>query len=279
MRRFRNRISRSLIIGSGLLAIPVLTAIFAPVISPHSPTYLDLTQILEAPGAPGHILGTDSIGRDLLSRIIFGSQISLLVAGLGMLGALVIGVAVGSLAAFTGRFGDLVVMRFVDVQLAFPYILLAIAITSAVRPTVGLVIGLLVLAGWAGFARVVRSAALQEISRDYVKAATLLGASRTRIAWKYVFPNLLPPIMVLAAMLMAAMVLIEATLAFLGMGVPPPAPSWGTIILDARNYLGSAWWLTVLPGLGILLTAVALNLIADGLQTLFGTRIERDAVG
>jgi peptide/nickel transport system permease protein len=279
MRRFRNRISRSLIIGSGLLAIPVLTAIFAPVISPHSPTYLDLTQILEAPGAPGHILGTDSIGRDLLSRIIFGSQISLLVAGLGMLGALVIGVTVGSLAAFTGRFGDLVVMRFVDVQLAFPYILLAIAITSAVRPTVGLVIGLLVLAGWAGFARVVRSAALQEISRDYVKAATLLGASRTRIAWKYVFPNLLPPIMVLAAMLMAAMVLIEATLAFLGMGVPPPAPSWGTIILDARNYLGSAWWLTVLPGLGILLTAVALNLIADGLQTLFGTRIERDAVG
>ena len=279
MRRFRNRISRSLIIGSGLLAIPVLTAIFAPVISPHSPTYLDLTQILEAPGAPGHILGTDSIGRDLLSRIIFGSQISLLVAGLGMLGALLIGVAVGSLAAFTGRFGDLVVMRFVDVQLAFPYILLAIAITSAVRPTVGLVIGLLVLAGWAGFARVVRSAALQEISRDYVKAATLLGASRTRIAWKYVFPNLLPPIMVLAAMLMAAMVLIEATLAFLGMGVPPPAPSWGTIILDARNYLGSAWWLTVLPGLGILLTAVALNLIADGLQTLFGTRIERDAVG
>jgi peptide/nickel transport system permease protein len=192
---------------------------------------------------------------------------------------LIIGVAVGSLAAFTGRFGEYVVMRVVDVQLAFPYILLAIAITSAFRPTVGLVIGLLVLAGWAGFARVVRSAALQETSRDYVKAAMLLGASNTRIAWKYVFPNLLPPIMVLAAMLMAAMVLIEATLSFLGMGVPPPAPSWGSIILEARNYLSVAWWLTVLPGLGILLTAVALNLIADGLQTLFGTRIGRDAVG
>ncbi len=279
MRRFRNRISRSLVVGAALLAIPILAALFAPIISPHSPTYLDLTQILEPPGSPGHSLGTDSIGRDLLSRIIFGSQISLLVAGFGMLGALVIGVAVGCVAAFSGRFGELFVMRLVDVQLAFPYILLAIAVTSAFRPTVGLVIGLLVLAGWAGFARVVRSAALQETSRDYVKAATLLGASPFRIAWKYVFPNLLPPILVLAAMLMAAMVLIEATLSFLGMGVPPPAPSWGSIILEARNYLGSAWWLTVLPGLGILLTAVALNLIADGLQTLFGTRIERDSVG
>src|SRR5258708_33164416 len=127
MRRFRNRISRSLVVGAVLLAIPVCAAAFAPIISPHSPTSLDLTQILEPPGSPGHALGTDPIGRDLLSRIIYGSQISLLVAGFGMLGALIIGVAVGSLAAFSGRFGELFVMRLVDVQLAFAYILLAIA--------------------------------------------------------------------------------------------------------------------------------------------------------
>lgn len=279
MGRFRTRISKSLVVGSALFAIPVLIAVFAPLLSPDDPLTPNLTQNLSPPLTAGHALGTDSIGRDLLSRMIYGSRISLLVAGVGMVGALLVGVTVGLLAAFSGRFGELFVMRLVDVQLAFPYILLAIAITTAIRPSVAVVIGLMVLAGWAGFARVVRSAALQETSRDYVKAAVLLGASPVRVAWRYVFPNLLPPIMVLAAMLMAAMVLIEATLSFLGMGVPPPSPSWGGIILEARNYLGAAWWLTVLPGLGVLLTAVSLNLIADGLQTLFGTRVERDDVG
>jgi peptide/nickel transport system permease protein len=162
--------------------------------------------------------------------------------------------------------------RLIDLQLAFPYVLLAIAITSAIQPSIPVLILLMVLAGWAGAARVVRGVALQERGKDYVKAATVIGVPKLRIASRHVLPSIIPSIEVLAAMQMAAMIVFEATLSFLGMGIQPPQPSWGGIMLDGKDYITDAWWLTALPGLAIVVTSLSLVLIGDGLQVRAGLR-------
>jgi peptide/nickel transport system permease protein len=226
---------------------------------------MDLASV-RLPPSLGHWFGTDAIGRDVLARTLFGGRVSLLVAGAGMAGSLLLGSAMGMLGAFGGRYVRLVVDRIIDIQLAFPYVLLGIAITSAVRPSIPVLILLMVLAAWAGAARVVRSIALQERGKDYVKAAAVIGASPVRIALVHVFPSVAPSLQVLAAMQMAAMIVFEATLSFLGMGVQPPTPSWGGIMLDGKNYMTSSWWLTIFPGLAIVLTSLSLVLIGDGLQ-------------
>lgn len=252
-------------IGVVLLVLIILSAVAAPLLAPAGPTAVDLGSVRLPPSAE-HWFGTDAIGRDLLARVLYGGQVSLLVAGVGMIGSLVFGTVMGMLGALGSYWVRAVVDRAIDIQLAFPYVLLAIAITSAVRPSTGVLILLMVLAAWAGAARVVRSIALQERGKDYVKAATVIGASPLRIAVYHVFPRVLPSLMVLAAMQMAAMIVFEATLSFLGMGVQPPTPSWGGIMLDGKNYISSSWWMTTLPGLAIVLTSLSLVLIGDGLQ-------------
>jgi peptide/nickel transport system permease protein len=254
-----------LVIGSILLVVIVLSAVLAPVLRAAGPTTVDLASV-RLPPSLRHWFGTDAIGRDVLARTMFGGRVSLLVAGAGMTGSLLVGSTMGMLGAFGGRYIRLAVDRVIDIQLAFPYVLLAIAITSAVRPSLAVLVLLMVLAAWAGAARVVRSIALQECGKDYVKAAAVIGASRTRIALIHVFPSVAPSIQVLAAMQMAAMIVFEATLSFLGMGVQPPTPSWGGIMLDGKNYMTSSWWLTIFPGLAIVLTSLSLVLIGDGLQ-------------
>ena len=256
-----------------VIGVIVLAAILAPLIAPYPPQEIDLEQVLAAPGS-AHLLGTDGIGRDILSRLIYGARISLTVSGLGMLCSISLGIVAGMLAVFGGRVSEVVVLRLIDVQLAFPYILLAIAITSAVQPNVGVLILLMALAGWAGAARVVRSVALQERGKDYVLAAELVGASRARIARKYVFPSVRPSVLVLAPLQMSAMIVFEATLSFLGMGVKPPTPTWGGMMLEGKVYLATAWWLTVLAGLAIFVTASGLILIGEGLQRKTGQRID-----
>lgn len=251
--------------GLGLLVLIVLSAIAAPLLAPSGPAVVDLSAVRLPPSAE-HWFGTDAIGRDVLSRVLYGGQVSLLVAGAGMVGSLLVGTLMGMLGAFGNRFVRPVVDRAIDIQLAFPYVLLAIAITSAVKPSTPVLILLMVLAAWAGAARVVRSIALQERGKDYVKAASVIGASQFRIALFHVFPSVVPSLVVLAAMQMAAMIVFEATLSFLGMGVQPPTPSWGGIMLDGKNYITSSWWLTALPGLAIVVTSLSLVLIGDGLQ-------------
>jgi len=260
------RVNLPLAIGAALLAVIVLSAVLAPVLRPAGPTAMDLASVRLPPSLP-HWFGTDAIGRDVLARTLFGGRVSLLVAGAGMAGSLLVGSIMGMLGAFGGRYVRLVVDRIIDIQLAFPYVLLAIAITSAIRPSIPVLILLMVLAAWAGAARVVRSIALQERGKDYVKAAAVIGACPARIALIHVFPSVTPSLQVLAAMQMAAMIVFEATLSFLGMGVQPPTPSWGGIMLDGKNYMTSSWWLTVFPGLAIVLTSLSLVLIGDGLQT------------
>lgn len=254
-----------LTVGVIMLVLIVLSAIAAPLLAPAGPAVVDLGSVRLPPSAE-HWFGTDAIGRDLLARILYGGQVSLLVAGAGMIGSLALGTLMGMLGAFGGYWVRAVVDRAIDIQLAFPYVLLAIAITSVVRPSTAVLILLMVLAAWAGAARVVRSIALQERGKDYVKAASVIGASRLRIALLHVFPSVLPSLLVLAAMQMAAMIVFEATLSFLGMGVQPPTPSWGGIMLDGKNYITSSWWLTTLPGLAIVLTSISLVLIGDGMQ-------------
>jgi peptide/nickel transport system permease protein len=254
-----------LLAGALLLTLVVLAAVLAPWLSPAPPTQVDITQIRKPPSLV-HPFGTDGVGRDVLSRVLHGGRVSLIVAGAGMAGSLLLGTALGLLGALAGRRLSVVVDRLIDVQLAFPYVLLAIAVTSAVQPSVPVLIVLMILAGWAGAARVVRAIALQERGKDYVKAAQVLGIPRLRIALRHIFPSVLPSVVVLAAMQMAAMIVFEATLSFLGMGIQPPTPSWGGIMLDGRSFLTSAWWLTTAPGLAIVVTSLALVLIGDGLQ-------------
>jgi peptide/nickel transport system permease protein len=252
-------------VGAAVLALIVLAAIFAPVLQPGGANAMDLAAV-RLPPSLRHWLGTDAVGRDLLARVLFGAQVSLLVAGAGMVLSLLVGTTMGMLAAFGSGLVRQTVDRLIDIQLAFPYVLLAIAITSAIRPSIPVLILLMVLAGWAGAARVVRSIALQERGKDYVRAAAVIGASPLRIALFHVFPSVLPSVIVLAAMQMAAMIIFEATLSFLGMGVQPPTPSWGGIMFDGKNYMTSSWWLTVFPGLAIVITSLSLVLIGDGLQ-------------
>lgn len=261
----RHEIGPALAAGVVLLAVIVTAALAAPVIAPADPNLPNLMAVRQPPSV-AHWFGTDPVGRDLLSRILWGGQVSLVVAGVGMVGSLVIGTVMGMLRGFGPEWLRPVVDRAIDIQLAFPYVLLGIAITSAVRPSIPVLIVLMILAGWAGAARVVRAIALQERAKDYVKAAEIIGASRLRIAAFHVFPSTWPSLMVLAAMQMAAMIVFEATLSFLGMGVQPPTASWGGIMLDGKNYISSAWWLTLLPGLAIMLTSLSLVLIGDGLE-------------
>ena len=255
-----------LIISGGVLfTLIALLSFQAQLLIDATPFGMDIAKIRRAPSL-AHPFGTDGVGRDVLARIAHGGQLSLQIAGVGMIGSLLIGSIAGLLAVFAPKPIRWVVERVIDIQLAFPYVLLAIAITSAVRPSTGVLIFLMVLAGWAASARVVRSIALQERGKDYVKAATVLGIPKLRVVMLHVFPTIWPSIVVLAAMQMAAMIVFEATLSFLGMGIQPPTPSWGGIMLDGKNYITSSWWLTTLPGLAIVLTSLSLILIGEGLQ-------------
>jgi peptide/nickel transport system permease protein len=272
----RGRANWQLVVGGTALALIALVALLAPLIAPFDPSRQDLMMVLTSPGDV-HWAGTDGIGRDLLSRLMYGARTSLGVAGLGMALSIAVGVTAGMVAVFGGKWAERIVLRTIDVQLAFPYILLAVAITSAVKPSFGVLVLLMALAGWAGAARVVRSVALAERGKDYVRAAEMVGASRVRIARKYVFPSVLPSVLVLAPMQMSAMIVFEATLSFLGMGVRPPTPTWGGIMLEGKDYLADAWWITTLTGLAVFVTSLSLMLIGDGLQRITGKRV--DAIG
>jgi peptide/nickel transport system permease protein len=270
-RRQRAALNLPLTVGLLILLAIILAALLAPLLAPISPTRINLAAVRKAPSLH-HVFGTDGVGRDVFSRVLFGGRVSLLVSAIGMLGSLLTGTVMGLLGALGGRPVRWAVDRLIDVQLAFPYVLLAIAITSAVQPSIPVLILLMVLAGWAGAARVVRGVALQERGKDYVKAAIVVGVPPLRIALRHVLPSIIPSIEVLAAMQMAAMIVFEATLSFLGMGIQPPQPSWGGIMLDGKDYITDAWWLTALPGLAIVVTSLSLVLIGDGLQLRAGRR-------
>ena len=247
------------------MTIVVVAAIFANVISPYDPNRGDLSEFLLAP-SPAHLLGTDALGRDVLSRLIAGGRVSLLV-GVGSVAlALAIGVPLGIMSAMLTGWGGEAIMRATDLFLAMPAILIALAIAATVGPSLTNVILLVGFVYWAPFARMVRSEALSIRERDYIQSAYAIGCSRMRMLFVHMLPNLANTIIVLASLQVAAAILLESTLSCLGVGVPPPTPTWGTMVADGRPYVQLAWWVVTFPGIAIMLSVLCINVLGDELR-------------
>jgi peptide/nickel transport system permease protein len=257
--------------GISILLLLTATALFAPLLAPHDPLGQNLDHDLIA-GSREHPLGTDKLGRDILSRIIYGSRVSLLVGAATVGLSLMIGVVIGSCSGYFGGWIDQSLMRLVDILMAFPGILLAIAFTAVLGPGLNHVIIALCIIGWTGYARLVRGEILSLREQEFVQAARALGGRPQRIILRHLLPNLLPPLLIQATFGLAAAIVAEGSLSFLGLGIEPPAPSWGSMLNDGRQFLLVAPHLTTYPGLALLITVLALNLVGDALQDRLDTR-------
>jgi peptide/nickel transport system permease protein len=265
----------------GLLVVTVVfvAAIFASVISPFDPLAQDIGQRLREPGwqdAQGrvHPLGTDHLGRDILARIIHGSRIALMVGLAAVLISGILGMAIGLVSGYFGGKVDDTFMRLADVQLAFPFILLAIAVIGVLGPSLRNIIVVIGVSSWVVYARVVRGEVLSIREREFVQAAIALGGGSPRILVRHVLPNAFTPWLVVATLDMARVIVIESALSFLGLGVQPPTPTWGGMLADGRVYLSTAWWLATFPGLAILVTVLGINLFGDGLRDTLDPRLK-----
>jgi peptide/nickel transport system permease protein len=259
---------RSALIGSGILLLLVLIAALATVVAPFDP--LAQPDILRdrflAPLASGHWLGTDQLGRDLLSRVIYGARISLTVGLLAVAVSLLLGGVIGFVAAAAGGAIEQVLMAATDTALMFPRIILLLALVSLWQPSLSLVVLVLGFTGWMGIARLARAEARSVLARPFVEAARSAGVSPVRLVWRHVVPNSLAPLLVAAALGVGNAITLEAGLAFLGLGVPAPAPSWGNMISAGRDVLVNAPWVATFPGLAIVVAVIGCNLLADGLR-------------
>lgn len=253
--------------GIAVVVIMSIAAIAAPFFATHDPLAIDLTNFLQKPSG-SHILGTDVQGRDIWSRLVFGARVSLTVGLISQGIALVLGVSLGLLAGYYGRWIDEVVMRLADVTLAFPTLLLLIAMVAAFQPSMGVVFATIGVVGWAGMARLVRGQVLVVRQLEYVQAIRALGARDIRVMLQHVLPNVIAPVVIAATLGVAGAIMAEAALSFLGLGVPPPTPSWGSMIADGRDLdqLRRAPWTSVFPGLAIGMAVLGFNLLGDALR-------------
>jgi peptide/nickel transport system permease protein len=254
-----------------VLGALVVTAVFASVLAPQSPTEGDITQKLIPPlwmerGDREHPLGTDRFGRDVLSRIIYGSRISLLVSLLAIGVAGSVGTALGLISGYRGGLVDAVLMRLTDVGLSLPTILIAVVLVAVSEPSFRNVVLVIALLLWPRFARQIRGETLAVKEHDFVALAVVAGRSSTWIIVRHILPNVVPTLLVIATLQVGYVILLEGTLSFLGVGVPPPNPAWGLMIADGRGFLATAWWISLFPGLAMLLTVLAVNLMGDWLR-------------
>ncbi|UQZ89056.1 peptide ABC transporter permease [Deltaproteobacteria bacterium Smac51] len=269
MRRFaRNRLALA-----GLVLVLALFVIsgLAPWLAPHDPDHVNTRLRLKAPG-PEHVLGTDSLGRDVLSRLIWGGRVSLKVGFVAVGIATAIGLALGAAAGYYGGLVDGAVMRFCDLMLCFPSMFLILAVIAILEPSVWNVMIVIGLTGWMGVARLVRAEFITLKNRDFALAAKTLGASDTRIIWRHLLPNAMAPVLVAATLGVAGAILTESSLSFLGLGVQPPTSTWGAMLADGKDYLSRAWWLSLYPGLAILVTVLSYNLVGEGLRDALDPR-------
>jgi peptide/nickel transport system permease protein len=270
---------RTALFGLLVVAVTVFAAVFAPALSPFDPLDQDIAQRLKEPGwqdAQGrvHPLGTDHLGRDILARVIYGSRIALVVGLSAVLISGVLGMTIGLVAGYFGGRVDDFFMRLADVQLAFPFILLAIAVIGVLGPSLRNIIVVIGVSSWVVYARVVRGEVLSIREREFVQAAIALGSRDARILRRHVLPNAFTPWLVVATLDMARVIVIESALSFLGLGVQPPTPTWGGMLADGRVYLSTAWWLATFPGLAILITVLGINLFGDGLRDTLDPRLK-----
>jgi len=272
-----NRLLKNFAFTTGLLLTVALliVAIAAPLLSPFDPDAQDTARRLEAP-SHGHLLGLDDLGRDVLSRIIWGARVSLRVGFSVVILASIIGITLGSMAGYFGGWMDTVIMRITDILLAFPGILLAIAMVAVLGPSLNNVVLALVVIGWVGYARLVRGQVLKVREMEYVIAAKALGARSPRVILRHVLPNVMNPMIVMATLGLAGTILSEAALSFLGLAVQPPTPSWGAMLTSGRRYLGLANHLAIWPGIAIMLAVMGLNFLGDGLIDALDPKYRKD---
>lgn len=274
-REFWPRFHRNRLAMSGLILVLTLFAIslLAPWLAPYDPNQINLQAAL-LPPSPEHWLGTDALGRDVLSRIIYGSRISLKVGFVSVGLATLIGVLIGAVAGFYGGWVDNLLMRLVDIMLCFPTFFLILAVIALLEPSIWNIMVIIGLTSWMGVARLVRAEFLSLKEREFVLAAKALGASDLRLIFRHLLPNALAPVMVSATLGVAGAILTESALSFLGLGVQPPTPSWGNILTAGKDNLEIAWWLSVFPGLAILITVMAYNLLGEGIREAIDPRLK-----
>jgi peptide/nickel transport system permease protein len=254
----------------GLIVVGMLTimALSAPVISPYNPADINIEKALLAPSR-AHLFGTDYLGRDLFSRIIYGGRISLSIGFIAVGIALVIGVTIGSIAGYYGGAIDSVLMRIVDIMLCFPSFFLILAVVAMLKPGIFNIMVIIGITGWMGVARLIRAEILSLKEREFILASRALGAGDFRIMTRHLIPNAIAPVLVSAILGVAGAVLLESSLSFLGLGVQPPTPSWGNILMDGKASLGVCWWPMFFPGVFILITVLGYNLLGEGLREHF----------
>ena len=269
-RRFKK--NRLAMIGAAVIVSLILIAVFAPLIAPCSPTRIDVNHVL-APPSWRHPFGTDELGRDVLSRMIYGSRVSMSVGFIAMGIAVLIGIIVGAIAGFYGGKVDTVLMRFVDVMLAFPSFVLILAVIAILQPSIFTIMAVIGVTGWMDVARLVRAEFLALKQRDFVLASKSSGAGSFRLIFREMLPNALSPVFVAATFGVGGAILIEASLSFLGIGVQPPNPSWGNILTSGKNNMETAWWLSLYPGLAILMTVLSYNLVGEALRDALDPRL------
>jgi peptide/nickel transport system permease protein len=260
-------------LGLGLTLAVVGAAVAAPWLAGTDPMATDFAGSLRPPGAPGHPLGTDQLGRDLLARVLHGARLALFIGVCTVVVTAVVGGLLGLVAGFVERWPSTVIMRLADVQLSFPFILLALTINAIVGLGLRNIILSLAAAGWVVYARVVRGEVLTVKQRDYVHAAAALGVGRMRLLFRHILPNVAPSIVVVASLQFSQFIVAEAAISFLGFGVQPPTPAWGSMLSESRDFLYVAWWLAAFPGAALALTALGVNLLGDWLRDTFDPKL------
>lgn len=269
--------SPTAIFGLTVVIIVILAAIFADVLTPYDPTSTQLTLRLKPPfplagNPPGHILGTDALGRDIMARMLYGARVSLMVGIVSVMISGTLGITLGLVSGYFGGWFDDVLMRIADIQLAFPFILLMLAVLAVIGPGLRNLILVLGITGWVTYARVVRGQVLSLREKEFIEAARSIGVKNFRIIFRHIMPNVLGPVIVVASFAVASTIISEASLSFLGLGVKPTTPTWGMMLSEGREYVRQAWWLTTLPGLAIAITVLGINLLGDWLRDVLDPR-------
>jgi len=261
-RILRNKLA---VAGLSFILFVFFIAIFAPYVAPYDPYKINVYKVLEPPSGE-HLFGTDELGRDVFSRIIYGARVSLRVGFLAMGIAILTGTVLGAVAGYYGGWLDTIIMRLVDVMLAFPTLFLILAVVAVLEPSIYIIMVVIGLTGWMDVARLVRAEVLSLKEREFVLAARAIGASSGRIIFKHILPNAIYPVIVAATFSVGGAILIESGLSFLGLGIQPPEPSWGGILSVGKDYITVAWWMSLFPGIAIFLTVLSFNLLGEALR-------------
>lgn len=267
----RNRLALA---GGAVVLALFLISLLAPLIAPYDPNLINAWNVLSPPSWQ-HWFGTDELGRDVFSRILYGARISLKVGFVAVGIAVTIGTVVGLLSGYYSGLIDSVMMRLVDIMLCFPAFFLILAVITFLEPSIWYIMIVIGLTGWMGVARLVRAETLSIREMDYILAARCIGCSNTRIIFRHILPNAISPVLVAATLGVAGAILTESALSFLGIGVQPPTPSWGNILTSGKDYIEFAWWLSLFPGLAILVTVLAYNLLGEGIRDALDPRVKR----